>query len=332
MYHTWGRLRMLLFQGGAGEIKNNNLVPRLIEGVKGAAKEGYKVLMAENGSVIDAVEAAVKLMEKNDIFNAGLGSVLTVEGKVEMDASIMVGSNLAAGAVTVVKNIEHPISLARLVMEQTTHVLLAGEGAENFARNQGIPILSEGSLVSNSRRKSWEKETKDKLDAENKPLKDITENMPSLQLDVLESNGETVGAIAIDSFGHVAAATSTGGRCDKLPGRSSDTCMIGCGTYADDNIGAVSTTGHGETITKFCLAHAILKEMEKGKNAQDATKDCILAMTKRLKNTGGAITISNQGDIGVSFSTNRMSWAYIKDDRIHYGIDQGESKSEPLIL
>ncbi|KAK4883131.1 hypothetical protein RN001_006450 [Aquatica leii] len=307
---------IILVHGGAGQINNNANVPKILQGVKEAVKEGHRILTSSNGNVVDAVEAAVRIMESNEVFNAGFGSVLNLEGEVEMDASIMVGSDLSAGAVTVVKNIEYPISLARLVMEKTTHVLLAAEGAVKFAKSQGVPILPDGSMVSENRLKEWEEENK----KQTTPVKCPEEN----------KSGGTVGAVAVDANGHVATATSTGGRDNKLAGRSSDTCMIGSGTYADDNIGAVSTTGHGETIAKFCLAHAILKEMETGKDAQEATSYCIKKMTERLKNTAGAITISNKGDVGVSFSTNRMSWAYIKNNELHYGIDHNQDDVDPL--
>ncbi|KAF5298636.1 hypothetical protein FQR65_LT09732 [Abscondita terminalis] len=297
-----------------GDIKDEK-VPGVLEGVKTAVKKGYHILNSENGSVLEAVEAAVRIMESNPIYNAGLGSVLNVEGEVEMDASIMVGSDLSAGAVTVVKNIEHPISLARLVMEKTSHVLLAAEGAVKFAASQGVPILPEGSMVTEERKLQWEEETEL---SSTTIVKSVTN----------KCYGDTVGAVAVDANGNVATATSTGGRNNKLAGRSSDTCMLGSGTYADNNIGAVSTTGHGETIAKFCLAHAILKEMEKGNNAQEATTYCIDKMTERLKNFAGAITVSNQGDIGINFSTSRMSWAYIKNRELHYGVDKDEDQVE----
>ncbi|KAJ8965065.1 hypothetical protein NQ314_004466 [Rhamnusium bicolor] len=140
----------------------------------------------------------------------------------------------------------------------------------------------------------------------------------------------TVGAVAIDSDGRLAAATSTGGREGKMQGRSSDSSILGSGTYADDNVGAVSTTGHGETIAKFCLAHAIIKSMESGKTANEATNECIKQMTKRLENTAGAITLSNRGDVGIGFSTNRMSWCYQKGDELHFGIDHNEHQIEKI--
>ncbi|XP_044258368.1 isoaspartyl peptidase/L-asparaginase-like [Tribolium madens] len=300
---------IVLVHGGAGTISSDEKATQLVEGVKKAARAGYEVLKS-GGSVLDAVQKAVELMENNAIFNAGLGSVLNVEGEVEMDASIMLGADLSAGAVTVVKDIKNPIALARLVMEKSDHVLLASEGAKKFAINHGIVPLASGSLVTDATREAlakWKaKQTK-----------------ASAELG-------TVGAVAIDAHGRLAAATSTGGREGKLAGRSSDTCMIGSGTYADDGIGAVSTTGHGETIAKFCLAHSIVKSMENGQKADEATKGCIDKMTKKLNNTAGAITLSCRGEVGVGFSTNRMSWAYQKGDELHFGVDQNQHEFEKI--
>ncbi|XP_018570022.1 isoaspartyl peptidase/L-asparaginase-like isoform X2 [Anoplophora glabripennis] len=300
---------IILVHGGAGRIKDDKIAKVLVEGVKKAAKIGHNIL-AKGGSVLDAVEAAVKYMEDDENYNAGKGSVLTLEGEVEMDASIMLGADLSAGAVTVVKDIQHPISLARMVMEKTSHILLAGEGAKSFAVSQGIQILPEGALVT-----------------------ERTKNALTKYLASQEHKGDghelgTVGAVAIDSSGRLAAATSTGGREGKLRGRSSDTCIIGSGTYADDNIGATSTTGHGETIAKFCLAHSVIKSMEGGKGANEATNDCVQLMTKRLNNTAGAVTLSSKGEVGIGFSTERMSWCYQKGDELHFGIDHEEHKIE----
>lgn len=301
---------IVLVHGGAGTIKSDTRAKLLVAGVKQAAHLGYEALKADGGTVLDAVETAVKYLEDNEHFNAGRGSVLNADGHVEMDASIMVGADLSAGAVTVLQDVQHPISVARMVMERTSHVLLAGEGAKKFAQSQSVPILAHGALVTDETRK----------------------DLKELKLKLKKANSElgTVGAVAIDSNGRLAVATSTGGRADKMVGRSSDTCMIGSGTYADDNIGGVSTTGHGETIAKFCLAHAIVKRMEQphGLSAHEATNQAIDEMTKRLNNTAGAITISKRGDVGVGFSTARMSWAFRKGNEIHSGVDKNQHDIE----
>ncbi|XP_044253305.1 isoaspartyl peptidase/L-asparaginase isoform X2 [Tribolium madens] len=304
---------IVLVHGGAGDIPDSR-VSLKIAGVKKAASLGYKILK-NGGSVVDAVEEAVKSMEDDEAFNAGYGSVLNLDGDVEMDASIMIGSNLNSGGVTVVKDIAHPISLARLVMEKTPHFLLAGEGANRFAKEQGILPVPPGSLVS--------KYAKEALEMFKKYGDNGTE---------MSGGGEvgTVGAVAIDSKGRLAAATSTGGITGKMVGRSSDTCIIGSGTYADDNVGAVSTTGHGESIARFCLAHSIIYEMRNGSSASEATTKALKEMKQRLPNTAGAITISKSGELGIDFTSRRMAWAYQVKDEMHFGIEHGQHTKEKI--
>lgn len=300
---------ILLVHGGAGEIQNDKRAEELLEGVKYAAKEGYKALKANNNSLLDGIEVAIRILEDNEMYNAGKGSVLNLDGEVEMDASIMVGSDLSAGAVTVVKDVKNPITLARRVMEKTPHFMLAGEGALRFAKEQKLEITPAGALVTEAKRLRLE-------DIKNK---------------LVEKKAElgTVGAVAAYK-GHVVAGTSTGGYEGKMVGRSSDTCILGSGTYADDNVGAVSTTGHGESIARFCLAYAILKEIENGKSAQEATSFSLEEMTKRLKNTAGAITITPAGEVGVAFSSNRMTWAYQKGNELHFGVNKNDHRIEKI--
>lgn len=242
----------------------------------------------------------------------GYGSVLNLDGEVEMDASIMVGANLNSGGVTVVKNIAHPISLARLVMERTPHFLLAGEGANRFAKDQNVPSVPPGSLISKYALEALEN------------FKKFGDNRTEI--------GEvgTVGAVAIDSKGRLAAATSTGGINGKMVGRSSDTCVIGSGTYADDDVGAVSTTGHGESIARYCLAHSIIYEMKNGSSASAATTKALKGMKQKLPNTAGAITISKSGELGIDFTSNRMAWAYQIKDELHFGIEHGQHTKEKV--
>ncbi|XP_025832186.1 isoaspartyl peptidase/L-asparaginase [Agrilus planipennis] len=308
---------VVLVHGGAGDITDDRVSGK-IKGVKLAAVEGYKALK-NGGSVLDAVESAVRLMEDDEYFNAGYGSVLNLNGDVEMDASIMLGSDLNAGAISITKDISHPISLARLVMEKTPHVILSAEGAQKFAESKGIPILEPGALVTDFAKKALE------------DYKQHGGQLTEIGGIIKPKNaGEvgTVGAVAVDGLGNVAAATSTGGINGKMPGRVSDTSQIGSGSYADNNSGAVSTTGHGETILKFCLAHSICKDMENGKSARLATKESVEKMTRRLNNTAGAITVSKIGEVGISFSSKRMAWAYVKGSELHFGIEQGQHEVE----
>ncbi|KAL1497460.1 hypothetical protein ABEB36_008427 [Hypothenemus hampei] len=304
---------IILVHGGAGDTPLSRIQEKF-DGNRKSVEAGYKVLQ-NGGSALDAVEAAVRVMEDDGIFNAGYGSVLNLEGEVEMDASVMIGSTLEAGAITVVKDIANPISLARLVMEKTPHLLLAGAGANKFAEEQGIPRLSPGQLVTPYARSILEEFKKQK----------------GINTKKIPGGGGTVGAVAIDKNGHLAAATSTGGMNGKMVGRSSDTSLIGSGTYADDNIGAVSTTGHGETIARYCLAHAILKTMQyENKSADEATKETLKKMTAKLHNTAGAITISKDGEVGIGFTTDRMSWAYRKGNQYHYGIEPDQDFTKEL--
>ncbi|GLV32979.1 uncharacterized protein CBL_08958 [Carabus blaptoides fortunei] len=306
---------IILVHGGAGDIPDSR-VPGKISGVKLAANVGYKVLN-QGGNALDAVEAAIRVMEDDENFNAGFGSVLNLAGEVEMGASIMNGTDLGAGAVALLQDVANPISVARRVMECTPHVLLGAHGASKFARDQGFPIVSPASLVSDYARQALD---------EFKRTGYVRTEIGGVSSSA--GGGGTVGAVAVDRQGHVAAATSTGGMNGKMVGRIGDTPLIGSGTYADDGTGAVSTTGHGETILKYCLAHSIIKEMELGKTAAEATEHSVQGMTDKLHNTAGAIAVSRVGDVGVWHTSRRMAWAYQRTNQVHYGIEQGQHEIE----
>lgn len=305
---------IIIVHGGAGDIPQGRVKGKL-DGMKTSVKAGYEVLK-NGGSALDAVEAAVVSMEKDENFNAGYGSVLTLRGEVEMEASIMRGQDLNVGGVTLVREFLHPISIAHKVLTDSPHSLLGGEGAKLFALEKGFKPIPPESLISENAKKALENFLK-------RGDFGRTEIGPND-----EGGVGTVGAVAIDSQGHVAAATSTGGMSGKAVGRIGDTPQIGSGTYADDLIGGVSTTGHGESILKYCLAHSIIKHMECGTDANTATNIAVEGMTSRLKNTAGAITLSKDGDVGVHFSSKRMSWAYVKNGQIFYGIEPGEVLQE----
>ncbi|XP_026478333.1 isoaspartyl peptidase/L-asparaginase-like [Ctenocephalides felis] len=306
---------LILVHGGAGKI-NKDSVPDILTGVKSAVRAAINVLK-NGGNAIDATEAAVQFMEDNEKFNAGYGSVLSIEGNVEMDASIMHGEMLEAGAVGCIKNFANPISIARKVMEKSSHVLLIGEGASKFAELEGFELLPDGSLVTENARNKLEKYKK-------------------IKSEIDKDNCGTVGAVALDKFGHVVAATSTGGLIGKLRGRVGDTAQIGSGTYADDNVGAVSATGHGESIIKFCLAHRIILAMQQSSDdrisTQEATKCSIDALTKKLNVGVGAISVSRCGEIGIYHSSENMSWAYsvMGEDIIKFGIKFDKCNQEPI--
>ncbi|CAG9136659.1 unnamed protein product [Plutella xylostella] len=353
---------IILVHGGAGDIPDSRVAGKL-RGSKMAAARAHRLLQA-GGSALEAVEAAVVVMEEDESFNAGYGSVLNLRGEVEMEASIMRGSDLAVGAVTLVKDFKHPISVAHRVLTDSPHSLLGAEGAKIFALEKGFKTVPPESLISQNAR-----------DALNKFLEHREFGRTEIGAEH-EGGVGTVGAVAIDCTGSIAVATSTGGMSGKAVGRIGDTPQIGSGTYADDGIGGVSTTvagdctgsiavatstggmsgkavgrigdtpqigsgtyaddaiggvsttGHGESILKYCLAHSIVKLMEGGLDASTATKTAVNGMTKRLNNTAGAITLSKSGQVGVHFSSKRMSWAYIRDGKYYYGIEQGEVLSE----
>ncbi|RZC32974.1 isoaspartyl peptidase/L-asparaginase-like, partial [Asbolus verrucosus] len=301
---------IVLVHGGADYIPEHRIQARL-NGVKNAASLGYKVLK-RGGSVTDAVEEAVRSMEADESFNAGYGSALNLDGEIEMDASIMVGSNMSSGAVTVVKNIEHPVSLARLVMEKSPHFSLAGEGAKRFARDQRVPLVHN--LVTKIAKA------------------DLQEVHHSNQTQLEMRGGGGVGAIAINSNGQLAAASSSGGGIGRMPGRCSDASVIGASIYVTDDVGAVAATGYGESIARYNLAHEIVNHMKRGFDAGVATRNGVKGLTERFHRPSGAITISKTGQIGISFTSEKMAWAYQVREDLHFGIDDYDDFNEKIIL
>ncbi len=285
--------------GGAGSLdpddpggRDGAGAPRLA-GVTRAAEAAWRIL-ASGGSALDAVEAAVRLLEDDPTFNAGTGACLTAAGDVELDASIMDGETLRCGAVAAVRDVKNPVSLARRVMERSSHVLLAGPGASAFAREMGLPPHDNALLVTAAQRARWER-----LRAE-----------PARR----GHGGGTVGAVARDGRGHLAAATSTGGTFMKLPGRVGDTPLIGAGTYADDTLGAVSCTGHGESIIKLTLARQTADLVGRGLDAAEAARTAIRLLAERVGGDGGLIVVGGGGAPGFAHNTRVMSRAWSGPD------------------
>lgn len=283
------------------------------QGVIEAAKAGWGVLK-NRGSALDAVEVAVNNMEDNPIFDAGIGSYLTLDGKAEMDASIMYGPTLEAGAVACISGFSRPISVARKVMEETDHILLVGEGARRFALAVGF---EEVDVVTKHAIEDWEK-AKKALSSDSEligttsywiKMRELCKKYPNL---INDSN--TVGAVAIDVDGHVAAATSTGGITLKLPGRVGDTPLIGCGTYADDEGGAVSATGHGENIIRFVASKTCVDYMKKGMSAQEAVETTIKLINEKKPTRIGLIAIDKFGIIGIARNVATMARAVFRAD------------------
>jgi beta-aspartyl-peptidase (threonine type) len=292
----------IIVHGGAGTIKKEERIPKVLQGVREAVLTGWKEL--RRGSALDAVEEAIKALEDNPIFNAGTGSVLTIDGKVEMDAAIM-RSNLNAGAVASIWGVKNPISVARKVMEKTDHVLLAGEGAVRFARLMGF---DEYDPTTEERVEQW-KELREKLLKEGnithwKKISKLIKEYP----EVLRS---TVGAVAFDGE-EIVAGTSTGGVFLKMFGRVGDTPIIGGGTYANEFAGA-SCTGLGEVAIKLALAKTAVDFVRLGLNAQKASEAAIELATKYFGNdTMGIIMVDREGNIGFEKNTKHMSVAYMK--------------------
>ncbi|XP_015927584.1 isoaspartyl peptidase/L-asparaginase isoform X2 [Parasteatoda tepidariorum] len=303
---------VIVVHGGAATVPPD-FQPLKIEGVKRAVNKGYDVLLSPEGTALDAVEAAVKVMEDDPVFNAGFGSSLTINGDVEMDAIVMEGTRMKAGAVGAVARVSSPVSLARRVMEQSEHVLMIGSGAHQFAQMVGMPLIQSQQLVTN-----WAQER----------LQQYKTFTNAVQSSMTLNDHDTVGAVAIDSAGHVACATSTGGITAKRAGRVGDTPVVGAGGFADDFVGAVSTTGHGETIMRVSLSRHITGLMQQGMSAQDAVVAGLEYMKNRVQGYGGAICVSNNGEIGTHFTTDMMPWAYRKGNILHFGMRPNEDISD----
>ncbi|WP_209475558.1 isoaspartyl peptidase/L-asparaginase family protein [Thermococcus stetteri] len=294
----------IIVHGGAGTIRKEERIPKVIEGVREAVLAGWREL--RKGSALDAVEEAVKALEDNPIFNAGTGSVLTLDGKVEMDAAIMRGKTLDAGAVAGIWGVKNPISVARKVMEKTDHVLLIGEGAVKFARLLGF---EEYDPITEERLKQWEELRKKLIEkGETRHWKKLNELIKEYP-EVLRS---TVGAVAFDGE-EVVAGTSTGGVFLKMFGRVGDTPIIGGGTYANEVAGA-SCTGLGEVAIKLALAKTATDFVRLGLDAQTASEAAISFATRHFgPDTMGIIMVDANGNVGFAKNTKHMSYAFMKD-------------------
>lgn len=255
------------------------------------AAQAAAALLERGGTVVDAVQLAVEVLEDDPRFNAGTGSALTLTGEVECDAAIMEGSTLRAGAVCALKSFLHPVAVARAALEDGRHVLYAGSGAEGFARSVGIEPVHPGRLVT--------------VAARERLARSIAAQEASAW------TGGTVGAVARDRQGRVAAATSTGGTSGKRPGRVGDSPVLGAGTYADDRRGAVSATGHGEGILRVGLGLSVLGELAAGNDPEQAAKDALAAMEERVGARGGVILVTADGRLAWARSTAAMSWAAV---------------------
>lgn len=306
-----------IIHGGAGVIKKGTLTPEKEKEYKAKLEEallaGYKALQ-DGKSSLDAVEIAIRMLEDSPLFNAGKGAVFTNDGRNELDASIMDGKTLGAGAVAGLRHIKNPITLARAVMEKSPHVMMAGEGAEKFAKEQGVEIVDEKYFWTQER---WDalqkilKEEKEKAAAGEKKVGQA----PPPTAEVPYNKFGTVGAVALDRNGNLAAGTSTGGMTNKKYGRIGDAPIIGAGTYANNNSAAVSATGWGEYFIRLGVARDIASLMEyRALTVQMAADQVIQQKLARLGGDGGVIAMDKFGNMAISFNSEGMYRAYINAD------------------
>ena len=298
----------LVVHGGAGTIERSRMTPEkepeYRAGIENALRAGREILQG-GGSSLDAVEAAVRVLEDDPHFNAGKGSVFTSAGTIEMDAAIMDGKTLAAGAVAGIEHVRNPIILARAVMEKSKHVMMIGAGAEQFAKRNGIELADSKYFFTQDRWNALQKmKAAEKAGADGSKKFIISDS---------ERHG-TVGAVARDAQGNLAAATSTGGTTNKLPGRVGDSPVIGGGTYADNATCAVSCTGDGEFFIRAAVAHQISALMGlRGMSLSEAAESA-LADAEKLGGTGGLIAVDKNGNVALPFNTSGMYRGHVRED------------------
>ncbi len=283
----------IIVHGGAWDIPVE-LHQAHRQGTRRAVEAGWSVL-AQGGAAIDAVEAAIVIMEDDETFNAGRGSFLNADGQVELDAGCMEGAGLQVGAVASVQFIRNPIRLARTVMEKSQHVLLVGQGAQRFAHKMGFPPCELTDLAVPREFERWQKLLYDRTYSARQSFAQAA---------------DTVGCVALDEAGHIAAGTSTGGTPNKMPGRVGDVPMVGCGFYADDEFGGASSTGWGEAIAKVLLARLALHHLQQLGDPHVAAQAAIQVLADKANGLGGIILLSADGRPGWYHNTPHMAYAY----------------------
>jgi beta-aspartyl-peptidase (threonine type) len=300
----------LIVHGGAGNISPENLDASR-SGVRRALAAGWKILIG-GGTALDSVETSIEILEDDPVFDAGVGSHLNLDGHVQLDAILMDGNTLKAGAVAAVGRIRNPIHLARCILDKSQHMMLVGEGAEKFAVENGLPLCAPEELITEAERAAWLR---------------CGQTEHSSEHHLGHEQQGTVGAVAIDSEGRLAAGTSTGGICCKLPGRVGDSPLIGCGCYADADAGGVSCTGSGEGIMKIVMAkmavdllrdeRMVIPHRNKGGSssvAQAVADACVRKLALRGKATGGLILLDRDGHPAAAFNTPHMAYGYPEVD------------------
>ena len=309
---------VLAIHGGAGTLNKSQFTPALEAKYKSGLDSALLVgnaILEKGGTALDAVEATVKVLENNPLFNAGKGAVFTNEGVNELDAAIMDGKTLAAGSIAGVRTIKNPIAAARAVMEKSEHVLLSGRGAETFAAAQGIEIVDPSYFYTPERWKGLQRaKQRDSLDQLKKAgqVAYETENEEQRRKDKYG----TVGAVALDTHGNLAAATSTGGMTNKKWGRIGDAPIIGSGTYANNNTVAISCTGWGEYFLRLVMAKSISDRMEfGGQSLALASETLVMKELPALGGDGGLIAVDKNGNIALPFCTEGMYRGFIKKEK-----------------
>jgi beta-aspartyl-peptidase (threonine type) len=299
---------VLVVHGGAWAIPDD-MVDAHLNGVRNAIAAGWQALH-KGGSALDAVEEAVVILEDDETFDAGRGSFLNRDGKVQLDAFIMEGSTLRGGGVGCVERLRNPIRAARKILSESPHVYFVGEGAERFALEHGIPLCDNEDLII-----AREVERLCAFQAH------AAQQAPDLFAPAISH--DTVGAIALDAEGNIAAATSTGGTLNKAPGRLGDSSLIGCGCYADNESAAASLTGWGEPIMKLVLAKWSADRVLAGNAPEWIAQEAINYLKSRVNGHGGIILLDSRGRFGIAHNTPRMAWAFKTAKREDSGIERG---------
>ncbi|EID76605.1 isoaspartyl peptidase/L-asparaginase family protein [Imtechella halotolerans] len=310
----------IVIHGGAGTILKKNMTPELEAEYKKVLEEAIRTgheILKNGGSSLDAVEKTINVMEDSPLFNAGKGAVFTNDGKNELDASIMDGKTLNAGAVASVTTVKNPINLARAIMEKSEHVMLVKEGAEFFAKQNGIALVDPSYFYTENRMKSLLKaKEREKIELDHDDKTSFYDST------IKDSKFGTVGCVALDMYGNLAAGTSTGGMTNKKWGRVGDAPIIGAGTYANNNTCAVSATGWGEYFIRSVVAYDISALMEyKGLSLQQAAQEVIQNKVTKLGGDGGIVAIDKEGNISMEFNTAGMYRAHMnKEGKLRIGI------------
>jgi beta-aspartyl-peptidase (threonine type) len=296
---------VLVVHGGAWAMPDD-MVEAHIRGVSNAMAAGWRVL-EHGGSSLDAVEEAIVIMEDDETFDAGRGSFLNRDGKVQLDALIMDGATLRAGGVGCVEHLRNPVRAARKILSESPHVYFVGEGAERFAAEHGIPLCKNEDLI---------------IPREIERLRHYQATQHGNDLFAPTVSHDTVGAVALDRDGNIAAATSTGGTLNKAPGRLGDSSLIGCGCYANNESAAVSTTGWGEPIMKLVLAKWTADRIAAGNLPEWSAQEAMNYLKQRLNGHGGIIVLDPRGHVGIAHNTPRMAWAYKTVQKEEAGIER----------